>query len=80
MTYSTAETNQISIADQLQVSSFIHCCQITPFIFASIVPWVYLCSYLSEKLPLLKFTKTGSITSLNAPTCISGKRFKNPHP
>ena len=76
MEYITAETNQISKVDWLSISSFLHCCHISPFRFASIVTWVYLSSHLSERLPLLKSTTSGLTTSLNAPTCIGGKRFK----
>ena len=48
----TAETNQISKVDQASISPFIHCFQITPFIFALVVSCVYLCRLLFERLPL----------------------------
>ena len=38
----TAETNQISKFDQPWISSFIHCFQITLFIVAPVLCWVYL--------------------------------------
>ena len=63
MTYITVENNQVLKVDRTSISSSVHCFQITQFIFASIVSWVYLNLYLFERLPLHKSQTTGLMAS-----------------
>ena len=55
--------NTDSKVDQRSVLSFVYFFQITPFIFASTVSWVYLCRHLFERLLLLKSITTSIMTS-----------------
>ena len=81
VTYTTAETKQISKVDRASISSFLHCFQIAPFIFASKVCWFYLSMYLSFwkiTTPQIHNNWFNDITECS--NLDWRQRFKNPHP